>query len=51
MRKVRRQWESEEIPQKPYRSNSKVCKTCPLQKACADAPKGKEKIEPLEYLG
>jgi CRISPR/Cas system-associated exonuclease Cas4 (RecB family) len=51
MRKVRHQWENEEIPKKPYRSNSKVCKTCPLQKACADAPDGKEKIDPLEYLG
>jgi CRISPR/Cas system-associated exonuclease Cas4 (RecB family) len=51
MRKVRHQWENEEIPKKPYRSNSKVCKTCPLQKACADAPAGKEKIDPLEYLG
>jgi CRISPR/Cas system-associated exonuclease Cas4 (RecB family) len=50
MRKVRSQWESGEIPQKPYRSNSKVCKRCPLQKACAEAPKGKDKIEPLEYL-
>jgi CRISPR/Cas system-associated exonuclease Cas4 (RecB family) len=50
MRKVRSQWEDGEIPQKPYRSNSKVCKKCPLQKACAEAPKGKEKIEPLEYL-
>jgi CRISPR/Cas system-associated exonuclease Cas4 (RecB family) len=50
MRKVRSQWESGEIPQKPYRSNSKVCKKCPLQKACAEAPKGKEKIEPLEHL-
>ena len=50
MKKVRKQWESGEIPQKPYRSNSKVCKKCPLQKACAEAPKGKEKIEPLEYL-
>ena len=50
MRKVRKQWESGEIPQKPYRSNSKVCKKCPLQKACSEAPKGKEKIEPLEYL-
>lgn len=51
MRKVRAQWESKEIPQKPYRSNSKVCKNCPVQKACAEAPKGKIKIEPLEYLG
>lgn len=50
MRKVRAKWESGEIPKKPYRSNSKVCKTCPLQKACAAAPTGEEKIEPLEYL-
>lgn len=51
MKKVRAQWQSGDIPQKTYRSNSKVCKTCPLQKACAEAPKGKEKIDPLEYLG
>jgi CRISPR/Cas system-associated exonuclease Cas4 (RecB family) len=50
MKKVRAQWEGGEIPQKPYRSNSKVCKKCPLQKACYAAPKGKDKIEPLEYL-
>ena len=50
MRKVRKSWEDKEIPQKPYRSNSKVCKTCPIQKACASADKGKAKIEPLEYL-
>jgi CRISPR/Cas system-associated exonuclease Cas4 (RecB family) len=51
MRTVRKQWEQGEIPKKPYRSNSRVCKTCPLQKACADAPAGKDKIDPLEYLG
>ena len=50
MRKVRTQWESGEIPQKPYRSNSKVCKTCPIQKSCSLADKGKIKMEPLEYL-
>jgi hypothetical protein len=50
MKKVRAQWESGEIPQKPYRSNSKVCKTCPIQQTCANADKGKVKIEPLEYL-
>lgn len=50
MRKVRKQWESGEIPQKPYRSNSKICKDCPLAAACASAEKGKTKIEPLEYL-
>lgn len=51
MKKVRKSWEDKDIPQKPYRSNSKVCKTCPIQKACAEAEKGKTKIEPLEYLG
>jgi hypothetical protein len=50
MRRVRAQWESKEIPKKPYRSNSKICKSCPLQKTCADAPAGTLKIEPLEYL-
>lgn len=50
MKKVRTQWESGEIPQKPYRSNSKVCKGCPLAKTCAVSDKGTLKIEPLEYL-
>lgn len=50
MREVRAQWESGEIPKKPYRSNSKVCKTCPLAATCAAAPAGKTKIDPLEYL-
>ena len=50
MKKVYAQWKSGDIPQKPYRSNSKVCKTCPIQKACAAADKGKIKLEPLEYL-
>jgi CRISPR/Cas system-associated exonuclease Cas4 (RecB family) len=50
MKKVRLQWESGEIPQKPYRSNSKVCKGCPLAKTCATSDKGTLKIEPLEYL-
>jgi CRISPR/Cas system-associated exonuclease Cas4 (RecB family) len=50
MRKVRAQWESGEIPQKPYRSNSKVCKSCPVAAACAIAEKGKTKLDPLEYL-
>jgi len=50
MKKVRAQWESGEIPQKPYRSNSKICKDCPLALACADAKKGSLKLDPLEYL-
>jgi len=50
MRRVRAQWESGEIPQKPYRSNSKICKGCPLAATCAVSEKGSVKIEPLEYL-
>lgn len=50
MRKVRAQWETGEIPKKTYRSNSKVCKGCPVANACALADKGTVKIEPLEYL-
>lgn len=50
MKIVRRQWESGEIPKKPYRSNSKVCKTCPIAAACAAAETGKIKLDPLEYL-
>lgn len=50
MRSVRKAWEDKTLPQKPYRSNSKVCKTCPIQKACASADKGKIKLDPLEYL-
>lgn len=50
MRRVRAQWESGEIPQKPYRSNSKVCKGCPVAATCAISERGKNKIEHLEYL-
>jgi CRISPR/Cas system-associated exonuclease Cas4 (RecB family) len=50
MREVYAQWQSGEIPQKTYRSNSKICKGCPLAATCAAAPKGSKKIQPLEYL-
>ena len=50
MKKVRAQWESGEISKKTYRSNSKVCKGCPVRDACAAAPVGTLRIEPLEYL-
>jgi CRISPR/Cas system-associated exonuclease Cas4 (RecB family) len=51
MRKVRKQWEDGDIPQKTYRSNSKICKGCPVATSCAAADKGTIKIQPLEYLG
>ena len=50
MRRVRKSWKDKEIPQKNYRSNSKICKACPLKTACALAEPGTVKIEPLEKL-
>ena len=50
MRRVRKSWKDKQIPQKNYRSNSKICKACPLKTACALADPGVVKIEPLEKL-
>jgi len=50
MRRVRQSWKDKQIPQKNYRSNSKICKGCPVKAACALADPGTIKIEPLEKL-
>lgn len=50
MRRVRKSWQDKQIPQKNYRSNSKICKGCPLKAACAIAEPGTVKIESLEEL-
>lgn len=50
MRMVHKNWQEQNLPQKPYRSNSKICKVCPIQKACAEADVGTIKIRPLELL-
>jgi CRISPR/Cas system-associated exonuclease Cas4 (RecB family) len=50
MRTVRKAWEDKQLPEKNYRSNSKICKTCPIQKTCAEAGKGLIKINSLELL-
>ena len=50
MKEVRKAWEEQKLPTKNYRSNSKICKTCPLVKVCADAGKGEIKINSLEPL-
>jgi CRISPR/Cas system-associated exonuclease Cas4 (RecB family) len=50
LREVRSAWTKKTIPQKNYRSNSKICKQCPIQKACASAETGEIKIKPLELL-
>lgn len=50
MRQVRKAWEDKQLPTKPYRSNSKICKGCPLKSTCDSAGKGDIKITPLEKL-
>jgi CRISPR/Cas system-associated exonuclease Cas4 (RecB family) len=50
MRAVRKSWEEKKLPKKNYRSNSKICKTCPLAKVCASAGEGDVKINSLEPL-
>jgi CRISPR/Cas system-associated exonuclease Cas4 (RecB family) len=50
MREVRKSWEEKKLPKKNYRSNSKICKTCPLAKVCASAGEGDVKIKSLEPI-
>ena len=50
MREVRKSWENKILPKKNYRSNSKICKTCPLAKVCASAGEGDVKIKSLEPI-
>lgn len=50
MKETYQGWKRQELPQKPYRSNSKICKVCPIQKACAEAETGVIKLKPLELL-
>ncbi len=50
MKEVRKAWEDKRLPEKNYRSNSKICKTCPLRATCDEAGKGDIKIRSLEPL-
>jgi len=50
MREVRKAWENKTLPTKNYRSNSKICKTCPIQAGCAEAGDGVIKIKSMEKL-
>jgi len=50
MREVRKAWQDRNLPVKTYRANSKICKVCPIQKACAEAEAGVIKIKPLEGI-
>ena len=50
MEVVKDSWKEKNLPMKPYRSNSKICKNCPLKTDCFKAEAGVIKIEPLEEL-
>lgn len=50
LRETRQAWKNKTIPQKTYRSNSKICKACPLKTACDVADVGTIKIKPMEKL-
>jgi CRISPR/Cas system-associated exonuclease Cas4 (RecB family) len=50
MRVVYKNWQDGQLPEVPYRSNSKICKVCPIKKACDEAEKGTIKIKPLVLL-
>lgn len=50
MRTVRKAWTDRTLPEKTYRSNSKICKNCPLALVCADAGTGDVRIDRLEPL-
>ena len=50
MRTVRKAWENKTLPEKNYRSNSKICKTCPIRATCNLAGSGEIKIKSLESL-
>lgn len=47
MRTVHKSWKNKELPQKNYRSNSKICKNCPVKSVCFTAEPGVIKIESL----
>ena len=50
LRTVRKAWEDKTLPQKNYRANSKICKTCPLRAVCDQAGDGVVKINALEPI-
>jgi len=49
MRIVYQAYKDDKLPKNPFRSNSKICKECPLQKWCYSQPEGDIDIEVLKY--
>jgi len=50
LQEVRKAWVDKTLPEKNYRSNSKICKLCPLKTACDNSEKGVIKIKAMEKL-
>jgi len=50
MEEVKDAWKARQLPEIPYRSNSKICKKCPVQQDCLKLGDGVIKIKPLEEL-
>lgn len=50
MNKTYSAWKNNQLPTKNYRSNSKICKGCPVKKTCDEAGDGVIKIASLEEL-
>lgn len=49
MRLVYNTYKEDKLPTRPFRKNSKACKTCPLLKHCSEQDKGDVDIDPLDY--
>jgi len=51
MREVRKAWEDDKKPERNYRTNSKVCKGCPVKDMCfSEGKEGDIKIKALPHL-
>lgn len=49
MRTVFSAYKQGQLPKNPFRSNSKICKECPVQKWCFSQPEGDTDIPVLKY--
>jgi hypothetical protein len=50
MRKVKKAFDDQQLPERGYRKDSKVCKSCPIEKVCDSKDKGVIKIERRKEL-
>jgi CRISPR/Cas system-associated exonuclease Cas4 (RecB family) len=51
LRKTYKAWENKELPERAYRKDSKVCKSCPIESVCDSKEQGVIKIERRKELG